>query len=279
MPANMQVVKLYKNEFLDLINKIEENEKELQKIINAKITLYESENGDDKQNDIRKEVLMQLQEIKIETKVMLDCISRFRDEAEGFYVYNFYINFLVTYSSYAIYRELTSDEDQELMDAIYNKLQLLIDFFKLYAPYFLKLNDVESNYVYKKINARLARMKKRSDKILYRIDKLIILLIRSENTDNNLNLVYANLLRKAQAVVKQKIEQFDKKEIKEIKDIVEYLFEFSRYIFLIEDITDCITEINEQKFSKKIIKLAKLVNDYVNYYFDKEIENLISTFM
>ncbi|MEM3301813.1 MAG: hypothetical protein QXX23_07680 [Thermoplasmata archaeon] len=165
------------------------------------------------------------------------------------------------------------------MNAIYNKLQLLIDFSKLYAPYFLKVNDIEINYVYEKLNTMLTRIKERSDKILYKIDKLIILLIRSENTDNNLNLVYANLLHKAQAVVKQKIEQFDKKEIKEIKDIVESLFEFGGYVYLIERISDYIAENHKQRFSKKIINLAKWVKNYVYDYFHKEIENSISTFM
>ncbi|MFH7835734.1 MAG: hypothetical protein QXL51_03980 [Candidatus Aenigmatarchaeota archaeon] len=254
MSQYAQVVKTYKNDFLNLINEIEKNEKELQNIINAKLTQYKSTN-----DDIQNAIKTQLSTIQGETEEVLYAINNFKKGEDTNYIYNFYINTSATYRAYLIYRALSNDEDKALMDAVYTKIQLLTNFSKLFLQYFIKVKNITINDAYNKIRNKLSRAISKATKLLDEVTILLNKLNSSKDINNNLNLTYTNLLYKAQDVLKQKIEQFNKNEI---KDIIEYLFEFNKYLNLINIITYNIVEIGEKKFTGDIVESAKQANDF-----------------
>ncbi|MEM3845952.1 MAG: hypothetical protein QXU98_09645 [Candidatus Parvarchaeota archaeon] len=263
--ATQQVVKLYKNVFLDLVNKIEKNEKELQEIVNAKLTQYKNAS-----DDIQKILKTQLNTIMGEGEEIIYTINTFKKNKDSNYIYNFYVSASATLRAYLIYKTLSANTDEKLENAINTRLQLLTDFSKLFLQYLIKVKNITINDVYNNINNKLNRAINKATKLLNEIPNLLNKLKNSKDT-NNVNLAYANLLHKAQDILKQKIEQFNKNEI---KDIIEYLIEFNAYVNLVNIITYNIVEIGEQKFTNDTVESAKQANDY-SFSLSRELLDIV----
>ncbi|MEM4060967.1 MAG: hypothetical protein QXK11_10730 [Pyrobaculum sp.] len=265
-----QVVKTYKDVFLDLINKIEENEKKLQKILEAKLTRYPE--NDDIKDDIQKEERYALNEISGEALEILYVVNGFKQNEDVNYIYDFYISASATHRAFEIYRVLSGDEDKELVDAIYNRLQLLTTYAKVFLQNFAKFKNITIDDIYAKIVGRLAKAIDKARKLSAEITILINELKSGKNSNGKLCLAYVSLLHRAQAALSQKIKQFDENKIKD--DIIEYLFEFNKYLNLINHITYDIAVTFRDKFTIDVMEIAGRANE-LSYSLSQDLIDIV----
>ncbi|MEM3829665.1 MAG: hypothetical protein QXP36_10690 [Conexivisphaerales archaeon] len=265
--VTQQVVKTYKDVFSDLINKIEENEKKLQKILEVKLAQYPE--NDDIKDYIQEEERLALDEISGESLEILYVVDGFKQDEDINYIYDFYMSTTVTYRAFALYRTLSGDEDEELVDAIYNRLQLLTTYAKVFLQNFAKFKNITIDDIYNNISDKLADVVNEARKLLADITILINELKSSKDknrklylANEKLYLAYVSLLHKAQSILSQEIKQFDENKAKD--DIIEYLFEFNRYLNLINHITYDIAVTFRDKFTIDIIEIAGRINEFTH---------------
>ncbi|WDS52770.1 hypothetical protein [Sulfolobus tengchongensis spindle-shaped virus 3] len=265
-----QIVKTYKNDFLDLINKIEENEKKLQKILEVKLARYPE--SDSIKDDIQKEERYALNKISGEALEILYVVNGFKQNEDVNYIYDFYISASATHRAFEIYRALSGDEDKELIDKIHNRLQLLTNYAKVFLQNFAKFKNITIDDIYDKISDKLAKAIDKARELSAEITILINGLKSSKNANSKLYLAYASLLHKAQAILSQKIRQFDENKIKD--DIIEYLFEFNKYLNLINHITYDIAVTYSDKFTTDVMEIAGRANE-LSYSLSQDLLDIV----